>query len=293
MTYTPTLGYVTRAIAAALALVLSGGTAHAAPYPECERTPSSSDVDAAKGLHKAAEQYYAKGRYDKAIQSWLEAYGFDCRAHGLLINIGNAYEKLGETKKAVEAFETYLARTGDDADATIVDKVKNLKELLALQEQKEPEVKPDPLPSPKPPPPPPANGGDKGTPDAGPGPYPWVLVGIGGAVAIAGGVLLGVGLKNESDANDACPPCENDDCTEPPPPNRGNCPTDIAEKGNEALRLQPAGGVMLGVGGAAIIGGILWYELGSSAAESQDEANLRVVPNVGPGFSGLTLTGRF
>ena len=77
----------------------------AADYPPCDKTPSASDVDAAKGMHKAAEQYYARARYDKAIDSWQEAYGFDCTAHRLLINIGNAHEKLGNTAEAIDAVD--------------------------------------------------------------------------------------------------------------------------------------------------------------------------------------------
>jgi tetratricopeptide (TPR) repeat protein len=244
-------------------------------YPECDQAPSESDVDAAKGMHKAAEQYYAKARYDRAIQSWMEAYGFDCRAHGLLINIGNAYEKLGETKKAIEAFETYLARTGDGADPTIRDKVANLKDLLSRQPPPAPPP-PTPDPLPQPPPPPKPNGNHTG--DEGPGPYPWLLVGIGGAVAIAGGVLLGLGIKNENEASDKCP-------------DRVNCDPDTAQLGNDGRTMQIAGGVMLVVGAPGILSGILWYAIQSSAAESSGGLGPSVT--LTPQFSGLSLSGTF
>jgi tetratricopeptide (TPR) repeat protein len=273
-----TLVPVNSALAAGLAALLwcSAATAQTR-YPECDHTPSDSDVDAAKGLHKAAEQYYAKARYDRAIQSWNEAYGFDCRAHGLLINIGNAYEKLGETKKAVDAFETYLARTGDSADPTVRDKVANLKELIQRQPQPPAPPSPDPAPVPKPRPKPKPPNGDGG--DEGPNPYPWVVVGIGGAVAIAGGVLLGLGIRNENIAASDCP--DRKDCDDP----------DAARLGNQGIAMQRAGAVMLGVGGAAILGGILWFVLDSSSSESAKETTL--VPTLSPHFSGLTLSGSF
>lgn len=275
-----TLVPVKTALAAGLAAFLwcSAATAQTR-YPECDHTPSDSDVDAAKGLHKAAEQYYAKARYDRAIQSWNEAYGFDCRAHGLLINIGNAYEKLGETKKAVEAFETYLSRTGDSADPTVRDKVANLKELIQRQPQPPAPPSPDPTPVPKPKPNPKPNG-DQSV-DEGPGPYPWIVVGIGGAIAIAGGVLLGVGIHYENVAAADCEDRQN--CDDP----------DAARLGNQGLAMQRAGAVMLGVGGAGILAGILWFVLDSSSSESAKENAIRPMLGVSPQFSGVTLSGRF
>ena len=275
-----TLVPVKSALAAGLvALLWCSALAAQNRYPECSHTPSDSDVEAAKGLHKAAEQYYAKARYDRAIQSWLEAYGFDCRAHGLLINIGNAYEKLGETKKAIEAFETYLARTGDSADPTVRDKVANLKELVQREPQPPSPPSPDPVPVPKPRPNPKPNG-DRSA-DDGPGPYPWVVVGIGGAVAIGGGVLLGLGIHNENLAAEECP--DRKDCDDP----------DAARLGNQGIAMQRAGAVMLGVGGAAILGGILWFVLDSSSSESAKENAIRPVFGVSPQFSGVTLSGAF
>jgi tetratricopeptide (TPR) repeat protein len=281
-----TLVPVKTAVAAALSTLLWCSTALAqSRYPECDHTPSDSDVDAAKGLHKAAEQYYAKARYDRAIQSWMEAYTFDCRAHGLLINIGNAYEKLGETKKAIEAFETYLARMGDNSDPTVRDKVANLKELIQRQPppQPPPSPTPDPRPQPQPVPKPNGNGGE----DEGPGPYPWVVVGLGGAIAIGGGVLLGVGINNENTAAEACPDRRD-------PPNRENCPENFAQLGNEGIAMQRAGAVLLGVGGAAIVGGIVWYVLDSQSSEStQSKPSVKPVASFTPEFTGLGLIGRF
>src|SRR3954466_850591 len=113
------------------ALVMSAGLAFAqpaGPYPECTHKPTPSDLEGAKGAHKAASQFYDRGDYDKAIRYWTDAYSFDCTAHGVLINIANAYEKKGERASAIVALETYLKRTG--ADPNIEEKVRNLKALL-------------------------------------------------------------------------------------------------------------------------------------------------------------------
>ena len=256
----------------------------AADYPPCDKTPSASDVDAAKGMHKAAEQYYARARYDKAIDSWQEAYGFDCTAHRLLINIGNAHEKLGNTAEAIDAFETYIDRMGSSADPTIVEKVKNLRDLASTQP--DPNPQPDPVPQPPPPTPvPQPNGGD-----TGPGAAPWVVVGAGGAVAIVGGIVMGIGIQKEAAAADECP--ERGD--------GGGCPQEVADDGNLGIRMQIGGGVTLGIGLAAAAGGLLWWALtmpsdGDTATTSLDLGPMTVTPSVGltPSYQGLGLSGTF
>jgi hypothetical protein len=269
-------------LAIGLLLTTMAAPAAADSYPACENAPSASDVDAAKGMHKAAEQYYARAQYDKAIVSWTEAYQFDCTAHRLLINIGNAHEKLGGTRKAIEAFEAYIDRMGSAADATIVEKVKNLRELAG--KEPEPQPKPDPLP----PPPPPVPGPQPDNGD-GPGIAPWVVVGVGGGVAIVGAVLLGIGIQKETKAEERCP-------------NRGDgepCPDDIASDGNLGIKMQIGGGVVLGAGLAAVAGGVVWWAL-TLPSESEQSAAVRLGPiavqpdlMLGPGRASLGLRGSF
>jgi tetratricopeptide (TPR) repeat protein len=292
MPSTPTLDHVKSGLAAGLLALLVSSTAFAqSDYAECIGTPSDSDVDAAKGMHKAAEQYYAKARYDRAIQSWKEAYGFDCRAHPLLINIGNAYEKLGRTEEAIEAFQTYVDRMGDRADQTVVDKVSNLKKNIIETPDPKPVPDPDPYPPDPKPDPEPDNGGDDGV-GGGPGPLPWVVVGIGAGVAVLGGALLGVGTSKESDAEAICPVRKA--CTDP----------EAQALGNEGLDFQRAGGALLGIGLAAVAGGVLWYFLDQPSDDAQTTTTRVRVPallpsvvllpsEAGVGFAGAGLTGSF
>lgn len=269
-------------LSCALAMLLVGAQVRAQPYPGCDHTPTDSDVDAAKGLHKAALQYNAKGLYERAITSWLEAYTFDCRAHRVLINIGNAYEKLNKTDKAIEAFETYLSREGDGADPTIAEKLENMKRVNAL-----PNPTPDPVPQPQPlPTPDPKPNGDTGGDESSSGPGPWVLVGIGGAAIVAGAVLLGVGTKQVKDAEAICP--QHDRCDD----------ADARALGNRGVILQNAGGGVLGVGLAAVVAGVTWYiivdVIGSDSA-ARDTPPLAIAPSVvvTPGFVGAGVVGRF
>jgi tetratricopeptide (TPR) repeat protein len=274
--------------AGVVAFALCAAPTHAQTYAACDRTPSSSDVEAAKGMHKAAENYYAKARYDKAIASWKEAYSFDCTAHRLLINIGNGYEKLGKTPEAIEAFETYIGRMGANADQTIVDKVKNLKSLTPAQPQPQPDPTPGPNPDPNPQPDPNGNGDTGGDP----GIAPWVMVGAGAGVALIGGIVLGVGVQKESSAEEDCPTRGKD----------GVCPEDIAARGNTGIKMQIAGGVLLGLGLAAAAGGVVWWALASAPGSAAgDSAGLQLgplqdvqpTPWLTPGFQGIGLTGTF
>jgi hypothetical protein len=267
-----------------LLLVLTA-PAHAETYPRCERQPTQEDIEGAKGAHKAAQRFYDKGQYEEAIRMWMDAYRFDCTAHPLLLNIGNAYEKMGDKPKAIEAFENYLQRMGSGADPTIPDKVANLKEQLARQQAKPPAsaatASVAATASPPPPPPP-------GTTAAGgPGPYPWVLVGAGAAVAVVGVVLLAVGQNKMSTAQDNCP-----DRVCPNPDTEG-----FEALGNTGRSMTGVGAVMIPVGVLAAGGGLLWYFLApsdSSATEAPSaSAQVHVRPWVSPWTSGLSVSGNF
>jgi hypothetical protein len=285
------LQYLRMPLCSAALLLSLGGVAHA-QYPQCDREPSASDIEGAKGAHKAAELFYAKGNYDRAIQSWTDAYNFDCTAHRLLINIGNAYEKLGNKEKAIEAFQTYLDRMGPDADATIADKVENLRKIS--------------VPAPQPPPPPVGNGGDPidqppppddppaGADTGGDTPVgPFVLMGVGGVLAVVGGVLLGVGSSKVSDAEAQCQTLTGDprNCglTEPG--------QQAASDGNSGRTMVGVGAVGLGVGVAAVVGGVVWWLAGGSDSDDGESVSVRPLytPRVAGSsdFAGLQLNGSF
>ncbi len=93
--------------------------------PSCDQPPQA-DVTAAKGAHEAATRLFERGEHAHAIRIWIAAYRLDCSAHGLLVNIGLAYEKLAQPSNALDAYTTYVERTGSDADPEIVAKVQAL-----------------------------------------------------------------------------------------------------------------------------------------------------------------------
>ena len=272
--------------AVALSVALCGSATVAlgqAPvtYPECTKKPTPADVEGAKGAHKAASQFYERAEYDKAIRYWNDAYSFDCTANDLLVNIANAYEKLGDRPATVATLEAYLKRTGPNE--TIELKVKNLRAIMtpAPTATVAPTVAPTvtaPTAVPTTPPPSP------------PRPYgntPWFLVGGGGVVALIGVILLPVGYGAVSTADAACP---NHSCPK-------GTSQDVLDKGNTGRTEAGVGWTMMTVGLAAAGGGLAWQMLFNkprAAAPGQPpKAGLWMTPVGGPGNAGVALGGSF
>jgi len=282
---------------------------------KCNRTATEEDVEGAKGAHKAARQFYERGEYARAIQYWRDVFNLDCNAVGTLLNIANAYEKLGDRQNAIFALEAYLERSPDAPDAAkIQTRVKNLKDLQVSQAPTaSATVTAAPTSTatirPELPPPPPVK------------PYgiaPWITVGVGGAALVAGAILTTVGtLSVNGVKNDgSCYEVKNNQPPSPLPPGQYDqylgkqegsgkwwC-GDNADAYDTATRGQSQaliGKIALGVGGAAVAGGLVW-ELLFNKPVSQDGAKpddkpqtgrVRVTPTVGPGMSGVFVHGSF
>lgn len=243
-------------------------------FAECTHKPSEADIEGAKGAHKAASQFFERGDYDRAIQYWMDSYNFDCTRPALLLNIANAYEKKGDREAAVITLEVYLERAPNAPDAkTLSEKVANLRA----------QMRPTPATSSSaetPPPPPSASASGNGTtpppPTAGgeTNLTPWIVVGVGGVVMIGGGILLPVGLGAVSDAEAACP-------------DRKNCKDQaIVDQGNNGRTQATLGGVALGVGAAAVAGGLVWALVFDDPGTKA--GSVRVTPIAAPGEAGVS-----
>ncbi|MDI3285558.1 tetratricopeptide repeat protein [Polyangium sp. 15x6] len=280
---------------------------------KCNRTATEEDVEGAKGAHKAARQFYERGEYARAIQYWRDVFNLDCNAVGTLLNIANAYEKLGDRQNAIFALEAYLERAPDAPDAAkIQTRVKNLKDL---QQSQAPTASASATT-----PPPPASSARPELPPPPPvkpfGIAPWITVGVGGAALIAGAILLPVGLGNVSGSHGGDGGCYEVLNNNPPQDvldsqspalytqylkaqtgtGKWWCPT--KDKYDQAVLGQTQtliGKIALGVGGAAVAGGLVW-ELLFNKPVPQDEqkaSRVHVTPTVGPGMSGVLVHGSF
>ena len=59
-------------------------------------------------------KYYKEGKYDKAIESYEKLVNSGYADGVLFYNLGNAYEKMGETGKAIDELFVYLPSVLDD-----------------------------------------------------------------------------------------------------------------------------------------------------------------------------------
>ncbi len=267
------------------ATTAAGGSDAALQFTECTRTPTDADVEGAKGAHKAATQFFERGDYDRALQYWRDAYGFDCSRPPLLLNISSAYEKKGDKAAAVSVLELFLTRAKDSPDAPVVqEKIANLRAALDADKAAA-TPKPVAPPTMTPPPPPSAD-----QPLERPfGHAPWIVVVAGGAVALAGIVPLAIGGGKISDAEELCP-------------ERNGCSAEAVDLGNSGRTLSLVGQIMIPAGLVTAAGGLVWQfafngEQPVAGAEGEPAAprsgHATFTPAVGPDFQGAIVTGAF
>jgi hypothetical protein len=106
----------------------------------------------------------------------------------------------------------------------------------------------------------------------------WVAIGLGGALLIGGAITgsMAISLDNdlETDCSDGgCPPSRHDDL-------------------DKRDALGTTSSVLLGVGVAAAVAGVLMLTLGDDG-EEDDDVELGLAPSAAPEFAGASLSGRF
>lgn len=257
---------------------------------------SKTDVDRAHTVFLSGKGFLDESNYDKAISYFKDAYSIDCSVHGILPIIATAYERKGDKAEAIHALEEYLQRVPTAPDHEVIEhRIRNLKDQLAQEKPTAtatataptatatvvPTVPPPPTTTTPPPPTTsaptstgaPASGGHTAT--------PWVVVGVGGALMITGGVLFGVGSGNINTATQQCP-------------SHTNCASSVANTGNTG-RVEEGVGIAVGaVGVGAVVGGLVWHFVeGGSSSPASGMTTPHVSPVVAPTFAGLAVGGSF
>jgi tetratricopeptide (TPR) repeat protein len=188
-----------------LALILAVAVTLAPALAAGRGTPSATDRKA-RALFLEGERHYAAKRYREAIELFERAYTLSERA-GLLYNLGNAYERIGDAENAVKYLRLYLKSPRARGRITVQERIRRLEETLEqrrLEEQKAREQRPPPAsgpssrPSPRPSPGPPA-------PAPGRSNLPAYLLLAGGALALSGALAFGiVSLNAGGEAEELC-----------------------------------------------------------------------------------------
>jgi hypothetical protein len=111
---------------------------------------------------------------------------------------------------------------------------------------------------------------------------PLVLVGLGAAAMVAGGVMIGVGLA-KIPAN--CSLSTNQ-CAAPPK-------DPVFAQASNGVSTANLGGIIGGIGGATFLGSLIWYfaQTPHAATPAASSAARSLVPWVGPQGAGLSLSG--
>ena len=226
-------------------------------------------VEQARAHFDAGNQHYAAGRYLEAIREFQAGYALVPRPN-FLVNLGQAYRKLGDLNRAKESYVAYV-RALPQNSALRDQALQVLAEIeVQLQEQKgnTPAPSPEEL---KPAPPPPAALPVVELParDTA-GKTNYLAMGLAGAgVALAGtGLVFQLRAKSASDKLTSL--------------DRQGDPFDPALE-RRGRRDQRIGIALLGAGGAALATAITLYLLSDTETERSSYA-------IRPGGMGLTLS---
>lgn len=193
---------------AALALAAATLIAVVPAQGQPKKPPTKGDATTAeaKRLFDEGAESYGRGDYEAAVTAWEKSYEISKRPL-IFWSIANAYERLGDVRKARE----YLAKWREAAPADEVElldaRLKKLDERIAREDELEAARKAE-LDKAKKEPPPPSSAepvAPQPTPPAHERPVlGWVLATVGvGAVGV-GVVLDVIGSSRRPDAAEAC-----------------------------------------------------------------------------------------
>lgn len=238
-------------VLAALLVLASGAHAEAQEL-------AADQQEEARGLFDAARAAFAAGRYEDALDYFERSYEIT-HLPEILYNIGHTAERVRHDERALAAFEQYLELVpAAEERAAIESRIRVLRASVEERRRNEEaqrrerargeasqagalaRAEPDPTPT-------------STRPRSSPSEAGWVVLGVGGAVAVGGAVLLGVGSARADEVRSA---------------SEGTPWPEVRQAYADADAFAIAGGVLLGVGAAAIAVGAVWgiVDLGGADA---------------------------
>lgn len=270
-------------------------TANAEPGSDGEALPTVTDEPppAPEGnlrdddqLERAMEAFargsdnYNRAMYQEALADFLEAATLHA-SPDFQYNIALCYEKLNKPEEAISAFQTYLKTKRNVPDrANVEDRIQRLR--TQLEAGKRPTDSPRPAARNDPAKP-------KDTPKrSGAGPLVIagaVVTGLGTAVALGGGIGLGIAARRRSDDLDAVQSGGNpDDLTL----------AEARDLETSGKRLELVQIVTVAVGGAVALGGVAMLAVGlARKRQGKAGSKVAVAPSVGRTAVGIAFSGRF
>jgi tetratricopeptide (TPR) repeat protein len=270
------------AIAASL-LVLAPGAARAQRKPPPPPKVTDPGTAQAKRLFDDGAAAYAKGNYEEAIHFWEQSYELSRRPL-IFESIANAYERLGDPRKARDYLSRWREAAPRDEWELLDDRIKNLDARVKREEQLEAERRTEEerarraqaareqairaAAAPK---------------DAG-APLPaMVLMGVGGAAVAVGLTFDTIAAIRRPNAKTAC--AQAKDGTE-------LCRSDQASAIQSSNTFATVGDVTWIAGAVVGAAGTVWF-FTKRRAPAQDAASTTFTPFVGPRGAALSLSHAF
>ena len=222
----------------------------------------------AKKAFSAGTVAYSNGEFKSALASFRRAYELT-GSPDLLYNIAAVSDRMRRDEEALGAYEGYLEARPKSADREHVEsRIDVLRAAIAARRRAELDAEIEarsaaidaaarvkaerPL-----------------TQYVGPGPGPWITIGVGGAAVVSGAILVGLGQRDQKNVESAAP---------------GSSYSMVQEMADRGPRRTKAGVALMAVGGAGVIGGVIWQLTGG-----HDEA----MPEVSIGPTGISVKGTF
>lgn len=283
--------FLNRSALAASTLLLCGralaGEVH--EYKPCQKTPTDSDVQGAKGAFQAGTVSYNEADYERAILFWEDAYRRDCTASLLLLHLARAYEGQGNLEQALVALHAYLER----APANAPDRPKAERLVSAFQQKLEAQRKNPPTEEAEnqPTQPPPVAVETKAaqpTTTRSNSLYvspliPIAVVGVGISAFVVGGIVYGTAQADVNDYESQCP--------------GRRCPPDVDDsvlKDADAAKSRRDWGLGIGITGLVLAGGgVGWYFFNAGQKPAEPAKQATVLPWLSPHIAGLSYRGAF
>lgn len=242
-------------------------------------TPASAEVapvdgdEQARVLYLRGDRLYSEGRYEEATAAFQESYELSGRP-GLLFNIANAYERLGQLEEALQALQRFAPDAPEHQRATVNTRISSIEERLREQDEArraEAEVElrvappADVAPEPAP----------RASSSSAAKPVGIVFIALGTA-AVGGGLAAALlARSSRENLDEAC---------------MGSlCPASASDDFDAERRRALAADILLFGGGALVVGGII--ALIASPSGDDGVAHIDVSPN--RGGASATLSGRF
>ncbi|MFW2387849.1 MAG: hypothetical protein ACN4G0_05910 [Polyangiales bacterium] len=222
----------------------------------------------AKEAFASGTRAYGEGEFETALASFQRAYELT-GSPDLLYNIATVSDRMRRDEDALAAYEGYLEARPESADG---EHVRSRIEVLRAAIEAKSRAKIDaeiearkaaveaaarvkaerPL-----------------TEYVGPGPGPWITIGVGAAALAAGAVFVGLGQRDQKKVENADP---------------GSSYSMVEDMVDRGPKRTKAGVALMAVGGAGVIGGVIWQLTGGHEEK---------LPEVSIGPTGISVKGTF